>query len=167
MESAPEGTLPARIRSGLQIKNDEYMDQIGTTDELRLQRAEIRKQNAPKYRQKLAGLRDLIATQRKKTIELMRRRHAHYSKLINDAKIKTAQEFYDRFKDQFQMYGIELKLSDDKSTCSIYLELEANDYEQYWVEDGRNDGLASVSPIVAFQDWFTNLEINIFTGKYV
>lgn len=62
MESAPEGTLPARIRSGLQIKNDEYMDQIGTTDELRLQRAEMRKQNAPKYRQQLAGLRDLIAT---------------------------------------------------------------------------------------------------------
>ena len=65
------------------------------------------------------------------------------------------------------MYGIKLKLSDDKTNCSIYLELGDYDYEQYWVEDGLNDGFAVVSPEVAFKDWFTNLEINIFTGEYL
>ncbi len=65
------------------------------------------------------------------------------------------------------MYGIELKLSDDRSSCSIYLELGDYDYEQYWVEDGLNDTLASVNPNVAFKDLFTNLEVNISTGEYV
>lgn len=97
----------------------------------------------------------------------MRRRHAYYTKLINDAKIKTAQEFYDNFKDHFEMYGIELVLSDDKSSCSISLELGDYDYQQYWVEDGLNDSAAVVSPEVAFKDLFTNLEVNIFTEEYL
>lgn len=85
---------------------------------------------------------DMLAQERKETIEMMRRRHAHYTKLINDGKIKTAKEFYDRFKEHFEMYGIELKLSDDKTNCSIYLELGDYDYEQFWIEDGLNDRLA-------------------------
>ena len=167
MESAPEGTLPVRVRPGLQNKNIAIMNQIDITDEERRRRAETRKQNARKYRHRLAELRDIMAMQRKETIAMMRRRHAHYSKLINDARIKTAQEFYDRFKEHFEMYGIELKLSDDRSSCSIYLELGDYDYEQYWVEDGLNDTLASVNPNVAFKDLFTNLEVNISTGEYV
>lgn len=65
------------------------------------------------------------------------------------------------------MYGIKLGLYDDKSKCSIYLELGDYDYEQYWVVDGPNDVLASVSPDVVFKDLFTNLEVNIFTGEYL
>lgn len=135
------------------------------TDEVRRERAEIRKQNAQKYIQRFADLRDQIAQQRKETIELMQRRHAYYTKLINDAKIKTAQEFYDKFKEHFEMYGIELKLSDDKLWCSIYLELGDYDYEQYWIQNGPNDNLAEVSPDVAFKEMFNNVEVNIFTGE--
>lgn len=136
------------------------------TEDERQQLAEKRKQIINDNAQHFAGLRDLMAQQRRETIEMMRRRHAHDTKLINDAAIKTAREFYDRFKEHFEMYGIELKLSDDKTNCSIYLELGDYDYEQYWVEDGLNDGFAVVSPAVAFKDMFTNLEVNIFTGEY-
>lgn len=137
------------------------------TEDERQQLAEKRKQIINDNAQHFAGLRDLMAQQRRETIEMMRRRHAHYTKLINDAAIKTAREFYDRFKEHFEMYGIELKLSDDKTNCSIYLELGDYDYEQYWIENGSNDGFASVSPDVAFKDLFTNLEVNIFTGEYL
>lgn len=136
------------------------------TEDERQQLAEKRKQIINDNAQHFAGLRDLMAQQRRETIEMMRRRHAHYTKLINDAAIKTAREFYDRFKEHFEMYGIKLELSDEKSNCSIYLELGDYDYEQYWVEDGLNDGFAVVSPAVAFKDMFTNLEVNIFTGEY-
>lgn len=143
------------------------MDTNQMTDEEREQLAEKRKQIRAANAQHFAGLRDFIVEQRKETIEMMRRRHAYYTKLINDGKIKTAQEFYDRFKEHFEMYGIKLELSDDKSNCSIYLEHGDCDYEQYWVKDGPNDVLASVSPDVAFKDLFTNLEVNIFTGEYL
>lgn len=143
------------------------MDTNHITEEERQQLAKKRKLIIEKNREKFAGLRDLISQERKEAIELMRRRHAYYTNLINDAKIKTAQEFYDKFKEHFEMYGIALQLSDDKTNCSIYLEFGDYDYEQYWVEDGPNDNLAVVSPAVAFKDWFTNLEINIFTGEYL
>ncbi len=143
------------------------MDRDQITEEERRQLAEKRKQIRRENAQRFAGLRDFIVEQRKETIEMMRRRHAYYTKLINDGKIKTAQEFYDRFKEHFEMYGIKLELSDDKSNCSIYLELGDYDYEQYWIENGSNDGFASVSPDVAFKDLFTNLEVNIFTGEYL
>lgn len=143
------------------------MDTNQITDEDRQQLAEKRKQIWKKNAQRFAGLRDLISQERKEAIELMQRRHAYYTKLINDAKVKTAQEFYEKFKEHFLMYGIKLGLSDDKTNCSIYLELGDYDYEQYWVEDGKNDKLAVVSPVVAFKDMFTNLEINISTGEYL
>lgn len=143
------------------------MDRDQITEDERRQLAEKRKQIRRENAQRFAGLRDFIVEQRKETIEMMRRRHAHYTKLINDGKNKTAQEFYDRFKEHFEMYGIKLELSDDKSNCSIYLELGDYDYEQYWVEDGPNDNFAVVSPNVAFKDLFTNLEVNIFTGEYL
>lgn len=135
------------------------------TDEEILERAEIRKQNAQKYRERFAGLRDLISQERKEAIELMQRRHAYYTKLINEAQIKTALEFYEKLKEHFLMYGIKLELSDDKTYCSIYLELGDYDYEQYWIENGPNDSLAVVSPVVAFKEMFTNHEVNIFTGE--
>lgn len=143
------------------------MDTNQITEEERQQLAEKRKQIIKSNAHRFAGLRDFISQERKEAIELMRRRHAYYTKLINDAKIKTAQEFYDNFEDHFEMYGIKLELSDDKSNCSIYLELGDYDYEQFRIEDGLNDSLAVVSPGVAFKDWFTNLEVNIFTGEYL
>ena len=116
-------------------------------------------------RERFAPLRDYMAQHRKETLELMRRRHAYYTKLITDAEIKTAEEFYERYSEQFLMYGIELKLSDNKKWCSIHLELEDYDYEDYGVEDGKDDTLAEVSPEVSFKDMFNNVKVNIFTGE--
>ena len=101
--------------------------------------------------------------ERKKALELMRRRHAYYTKLITDAEIKTAKEFFYTYKDLFLMFGIELKLSD--SWCTIYLELGDYDYENYGVMDGKNGNLAEVSPNVSFKELFNNVEANIFTGE--
>ena len=116
-------------------------------------------------RERFAPLRDYIGQKRKETIELMRRRHAYYTQLITDAGIKTAEEFYERYREQFLMYGIKLKLSDNKKWCSIHLELEDYDYEDYGVEDGKDDTLAEVNPEVSFKDMFNNAEVNIFTGE--
>ena len=124
-------------------------------------RKKLREENGERYRECLLYMAD----ERKKTLELMRRRHAHYTKLITDAGIKTAQEFFDRYREHFEMYGISLSLSDDNSSCSIYLELGDYDYESYWVEDGKNGNLAEVSPDVWFKELFNNVEVNIFTEE--
>ena len=116
-------------------------------------------------RERFAPLRDYMGQKRKETLELMRRRHAYYTQLITDAGIKTAEEFYERYREQFLMYGIKLKLSDNNEWCSIYLELGDYDYEDYGVEDGKDDTLAEVSPETAFKDLFRNAEVNIFTGE--
>ncbi|MDE5989626.1 MAG: hypothetical protein K2H17_09530 [Duncaniella sp.] len=124
-------------------------------------RKKMREENAKRF----AGLSAYMAQCHKESLELIRRRHAYYTKLITDAKIKTAQDFYDRFKEQFLMYGIKLELSDNKKWCSIYLELGDYDYENYHVGDGKDDGLAEVDPEVSFKDMFNNVEVNIFTGE--
>ncbi len=116
-------------------------------------------------RERFAPLRDYIGQKRKETIELMRRRHAYYTQLITDAGIKTAEEFYEIYREHFLMYGIELRLSDNNEWCSIYLELGDYDYESYNIGNGRDDALAEVSPEVAFKDLFRNAEVNIFTGE--
>ncbi len=129
------------------------------------QNTDERRRKIDEMRERFAPLRDYMAQHRKETLELMRRRHAYYTKLITDAEIKIAEEFYERYSEQFLMYGIELKLSDNKKWCSIHLELEDYDYEDYGVEDGKDDTLAEVSPEVSFKDMFNNVEVNIFTGE--
>lgn len=52
------------------------------TEDERQQLAEKRKQIINDNAQHFAGLRDFISQERKETIELMRRRHAYYTKLI-------------------------------------------------------------------------------------
>lgn len=136
-----------------------------TTDEERRELAARRKQIIDENAKKFAPLLDYMAQHRKETLELMRRRHAYYTQLITDAGIKTAEEFYERYREQFLMYGIKLKLSDNNEWCSIYLELGDYDYEDYGVEDGKDDTLAEVNPEVPFTDMFNNVEVNIFTGE--
>ncbi len=129
------------------------------------QNTDERRRKIDEMRERFAPLRDYMAQHRKETLELMRRRHAYYTKLITDAEIKTAEEFYERYREQFLMYGIKLKLSDNNEWCSIYLELGDYDYEDYGVEDGKDDTLAEVNPEVPFTDMFNNAEVNIFTGE--
>ena len=139
----------------LKMEDSEEIKRLAET------RREISERNGERYRECLLYMAD----ERKKTLELIRRRHAHYTKLITDAGIKTAQEFFDRYREHFEMYGISLSLSDDNSSCSIYLELGDYDYESYWVEDGKNGNLAEVSPDVCFKELFNNVEVNIFTEE--
>lgn len=129
------------------------------------QNTDERRRKIDEMRERFAPLRDYMAQHRKETLELMHRRHAYYTKLITDAGIKTAEEFYERYSEQFLMYGIELKLSDNNEWCSIYLELGDYDYEDYGVEDGKDDTLAEVSPEVSFKDMLNNVKVNIFTGE--
>ena len=129
------------------------------------QNTDERRRKIDEMRERFAPLRDYMAQHRKETLELMHRRHAYYTKLITDAGIKTAEEFYERYREHFLMYGIKLKLSDNKKWCSIHLELEDYDYEDYGVEDGKDDTLAEVNPEVPFTDMFNNAEVNIFTGE--
>lgn len=129
------------------------------------QNTDERRRKIDEMRERFAPLRDYMAQHRKETLELMHRRHAYYTKLITDAGIKTAEEFYERYSEQFLMYGIKLELSDNNEWCSIYLELGDYDYEDYGVEDGKDDTLAEVNPEVPFTDMFNNVEVNIFTGE--
>ena len=129
------------------------------------QNTDERRRKIDEMRERFEPLRDYMAQHRKETLELMHRRHAYYTKLITDAGIKTAEEFYERYSEQFLMYGIKLKLSDNNEWCSIYLELGDYDYEDYGVEDGKDDTLAEVNPEVPFTDMFNNVEVNIFTGE--
>ena len=129
------------------------------------QNTDERRRKIDEMRERFAPLRDYMAQHRKETLELMHRRHAYYTKLITDAGIKTAEEFYERYSEQFLMYGIKLMLSDNNEWCSIYLELGDYDYEDYGVEDGKDDTLAEVNPEVPFTDMFNNVEVNIFTGE--
>ena len=135
------------------------MDDSDERTRLAKRRKEIAEKNRERYREFLLYMDE----ERKKALELMRRRHAYYTKLINDAGIKTAKEFYDKYSELFLMFGIELKLSD--SWCTIYLELGDYDYEDYGVTDGKNGNLAEVSPNVSFKELFNNIEVNIFTGE--
>lgn len=128
-------------------------------------RKEIREKNREKYKQRYLEFALHMDRERRKTLELMRRRHAYYTKLITDAEIKTAQDFYDRFKELFLMYGVELELSDNKKWCSIYLELGDYYYENYHVGDGKDDSFAEVDPEVSFKEMFENVEVNIFTRE--
>ena len=138
------------------------MEDSDKRPQLAKRRKEIAEKNRERYREFLL----YMDKERKKALELMRRRHAYYTKLINDAGIKTAKEFYDKYKEHFEMYGINLTMSDDNLWCTIYLELGDYDYEDYGVTDGKN-GLAEVSPSVSFKELFTNVEVNIFTEEEI
>lgn len=94
------------------------------------------------------------------TLDLMRKRHAYFSKLIEQNGIHTAQEFYDLMQDTCEMFGVDLNVRDGE--CSLNIECEGYDYEYYTISDGVHGGLATVSPIVCFQWWCANTEANIF-----
>ena len=134
-----------------------------TTDEERRELAARRKQIIDENAKKFAPLLDYMAQHRKETLELMRRRHAYYTQLITDAGIKTAEEFYERYREHFLMYGIKLKLSDNNKWCSIYLELGNDDFEYFCVVN--DDTMAAVCDVVTFKDIFRHIEVDIFTGE--
>lgn len=101
------------------------------------------------------------------TIELMRKRHAYYTKLIAEHDIHTARKFYERLQELFAMFGVDLYHSESESDCMIAITCEDYDYEDYTVTDGKNGGLATVSPIVGWKHptYMCGDEINIFADE--
>ncbi|MEY8606576.1 hypothetical protein ED388_11950 [Muribaculaceae bacterium Isolate-007 (NCI)] len=94
------------------------------------------------------------------SLEMMRKRHAYYTQLINGNNIRTAKAFYNHFSELFQMLGTDLHLYENCVGISITYELDS--YEEYTITDGIDGGLAIVSPIVQYQYMFTNRAGNIF-----
>lgn len=95
------------------------------------------------------------------TLEMMRKRHAYFSSLIEERGIKTARQFYDELHDWFMLFGIELSMCNDHA-CGLCIEFEYSDYEQYIIEDQEN-GEVMVSPCVGWNDnYCCNSEIHIF-----
>ena len=118
-------------------------------------------------REKLEILRDSVSAQMRELVgrpgyELMRKLHAYYSQLIVDSGIKTAREFYNHFKEHFELYGIHLILNDDGSECLIHLQLDYDEYEDYTVIDDEPGFGCFIIPTVAFQYCFANMEGDIF-----
>lgn len=98
------------------------------------------------------------------TIELMRKRHAYYTKLIEEHDIHTAREFYAELHELFAMFGVDVYLNDTETECTIAIFCEEFDYEDYTVTDGKDGCLATVSPIVKWMHpiYLRNDEIDIF-----
>lgn len=101
------------------------------------------------------------------TIELMRKRHAYYTKLIAEHDIHTAREFYTELHKLFAMFGVDVYLNEAESECCINIICEDCDYEDYTVTDGKDGGLATVSSIVKWMHptYLRNDEIDIFADK--
>ena len=93
----------------------------------------------------------------------MRKRHAYYTKLIAEHNIHTAQEFYEKLRETFEMFGVEVyvKIEEpDKATISITC--EDYDYEDYTIHDGVDGGLATVDKIVEWKPVCSSEETDIF-----
>ena len=87
------------------------------------------------------------------SLEMMRKRHAYYTQLINGNNIRTAKAFYNHFSELFHLY---------ENCVGISITYELDSYEEYTITDGIDGGLAIVSPIVQYQYMFTNRAGSIF-----
>lgn len=101
------------------------------------------------------------------TIELMRKRHAYYTKLIAEHNIHTACEFYAQLHELFAMFGVDVYLNESESECTIAITCEDYDYEDYTVASGKESGLATISSIVGWKHptYMCGDEIDIFADK--
>lgn len=99
--------------------------------------------------------------------EMMRKRHAHFSQLIMDAGIKSPKEFYEKLKDHFELYGIELSINEAETVCGIWIQLDYQDYEDYTVVADDSGARCVISPVVGFQYCFANSEADIFNEEFV
>lgn len=98
------------------------------------------------------------------SVELMRKRHAYYTKLIAEYNIHTAQEFCEKLGEMFKMFGVEVYVdAEAKNTAIISIICEDYDYEDYTVRDGMNGTLATVDSIVVWKPLFCDEETDIFS----
>lgn len=85
------------------------------------------------------------------SLEMMRKRHAYFTKLIEEHNIHTAREFCDKLGEMFTMLGVETDYSDDH-TGYISISCEGYDYEDYTIIDGVDGALATISNTVMWND---------------
>lgn len=101
------------------------------------------------------------------TIELMRKRHVYYTKLIAEHDIHTAREFYAELHELFAMFGVDVYLNEAETECTIAITCEDYDYEDYTVADGKDGDVAIISPVVEWKHptYLCNDEIDIFSDE--
>lgn len=101
------------------------------------------------------------------TIELMRKRHAYYTKLIEVRNIHTAREFYAELHELFAMFGVDVYLNEAETECTIAITCEDYDYEDYTVVDGKDGGLAAIKVTVEWKHptYMCGDEIDIFADE--
>lgn len=99
------------------------------------------------------------------SVELMRKRHAYYTKLIAEHNIHRAHEFCDKLGEMFAMFGVEVSLNED-GISRININCEDYDYEYYTVVDGKNGGFATISSIVEWKhpSYGCHEEVDIFNN---
>lgn len=101
------------------------------------------------------------------TIELMRKRHAYYTKLIEERNIHTAREFYAELHELFAMFGVDVYLNEAETECTIAITCEDYDYEDYTVVDGKDGGLAAIKVTVEWKHptYMCHDEVDIFADE--
>lgn len=101
------------------------------------------------------------------TLELMRKRHAYYTKLIEEHRIHTAREFYTELRELFAMFGVDLYLDESESECCISITCEDYDYEDYTVVDGTDGNLASIKVTVEWKHptYMCHDKVDIFADE--
>ena len=97
------------------------------------------------------------------SLEMMRKRHAYFTRLIKEHNIHTAREFCDKLGETFAMLGVKTDYSDD-NTGYIGICCEGYDYEDYTIIDGVDGALATISNTVMWNDphYCCNDEVDIF-----
>lgn len=97
------------------------------------------------------------------SIEMMRKRHAYFTRLIAEHDIHTAREFCDKLGEMFEMFGVSVSCCED-GTGTIEITFDDYDYEIYDILNGVDGALATISNIVGWKDptYLCSDEVNIF-----
>lgn len=106
---------------------------------------------------------DLTNMTREERYAMMRKRHAILCAMVRPY---TSLEEFAKEKDEwFAMLGVELRLG--SNVISLYMSLDYDDYETYYVIPGK-DGRLTISEVISWQDPYCyNDDINIFTEESV
>lgn len=106
---------------------------------------------------------DLTNMTREERYAMMRKRHAFLCAMVRPY---TSLEEFAKEKDEwFAMLGVELRLG--SNVISLYMSLDYDDYETYYVIPGK-DGRLTISEVISWQDPYCyNDDINIFSEESV
>lgn len=106
---------------------------------------------------------DLTDMTREERYAMMRKRHAFLNAMVRSY---TSLEEFAKEKDEwFAMLGVELRLG--SNVISLYMALDYDDYETYYIIPGK-DGRLTISEVISWQDPYCyNDDINIFSEESV